>query len=213
MLAEYLSGWLPGERLRVLAGRVVAADMAIHGTGCPGSFACLHETHGFSTGDAFDVAVRARRGGGLTKDAVYLRGLRDLLRRRMLLVQQSVRLLQSVQGYWARATGQRLSANAFRHLTRQQLDTTFIDPSELFAVVTLMQSWLYLQHRIDAIEHWLDDAVRRRPDLAALRTVPGIGPILGLTIVLESGQIQRFEHVGQYTAYCRLVSAHRVSNG
>ncbi len=141
------------------------------------------------------------------------RGLRDLLRRRMLLVQQSVRLLQSVQGYWARATGQRLSANAFRHLTRQQLDTTFVDPSELFAVVTLMQSWLYLQHRIDAIEHWLDDAVRRRPDLAALRTVPGIGPILGLTIVLESGQIQRFEHVGQYTSYCRLVPAHRVSNG
>ncbi len=79
VLAEYLSGWLPGERLRVLAARVVAADMAIHGTGIPGIFACLHETHGFSTGDAFDVAVRARRGGGLTKDAVYLRGLRDLL--------------------------------------------------------------------------------------------------------------------------------------
>jgi uncharacterized protein (TIGR02421 family) len=79
VLAEFLTGYLPGERLRVLAARVVAADMAIHGRDIPVIFACLHEDHGFSTEDAFDVAVRACRGGGLTKDAVYLRGLRDLL--------------------------------------------------------------------------------------------------------------------------------------
>lgn len=79
VLSEYLAGYLPGERLRVLAARVVAADMAIHGDGIPAVFACLHEEHGFATDDAFDVAVRALRGGGLTKDAVYLRGLCDLL--------------------------------------------------------------------------------------------------------------------------------------
>ena len=79
VLAEYLSGYLPGERLRVLAARVVAADMAVRGEDIPAIFACLHDEHGFSTSDAFDIAVRARRGGGLTKDAVYLRGLRDLL--------------------------------------------------------------------------------------------------------------------------------------
>ena len=79
VLAEFLSGYLPGERLRLLAARVLAADMAVRGHGIPGIFACLHEEHGFATDDAFDVAVRALRGGGLTKDAVYLRGLRDLL--------------------------------------------------------------------------------------------------------------------------------------
>ena len=79
VLAEFLAGFLPGERLRVLAGRVVAADMAVRGIAIPGIFACLHHEHGFSTEDAFDIAVRARRGGGLTKDAVYLRGLRDLM--------------------------------------------------------------------------------------------------------------------------------------
>lgn len=79
VLAEYLSGYLPGERLRVLAARVVAADLAIHGEGIPGIFACLHEDHGLATDDAFDIAVRALRGGGLTKDAVYLRGLVELL--------------------------------------------------------------------------------------------------------------------------------------
>lgn len=79
VLAEYLAGYLPGERLRILAARVVAADMAIHDAHIPEIFAVLHDTHGFATDDAFDTAVRARRGGGLTKDAVYLRGLRDLL--------------------------------------------------------------------------------------------------------------------------------------
>ncbi len=79
VLSEYLAGYLPGERLRVLAARVVAAAMAADGQTLPAIFACLHETHGLPTDDAFDVAVRARRGGGLTKDAVYLRGLRDLL--------------------------------------------------------------------------------------------------------------------------------------
>ncbi len=113
------------------------------------------------------------------------RGLRDLLRRRMLLVQQLV------QGYWARATGKRLSANAFRHITRQQLADTFTDPEEPFAVANLLQCWLSLQQRIHAIEGWLAKDTRQREDLAALRTIPGVGIILGLTVELESGQVER----------------------
>src|SRR5690606_8076573 len=61
VLAEYLTGYLPGERLRILAARVVAADMATRRQGIPAIFACLHAEHGFPTDDAFDVAVRARR--------------------------------------------------------------------------------------------------------------------------------------------------------
>lgn len=79
VLAEYLAGFLPGERLRVLAARVVATAMALEGGGVPEIFDFLHGGHGMPTDDAFDVAVRALRGGGLTKDAVYLGGLRDLL--------------------------------------------------------------------------------------------------------------------------------------
>ena len=79
VLAEYLSGYLPGERLRILAARVVAVEMAIHGEGVPAIFDLLHNTHGLPMDDAFDVAVRALRGGGLTKDAVYLSGLVDLI--------------------------------------------------------------------------------------------------------------------------------------
>ena len=79
VLAEYLSGYLPGGRLRLLAARVVAAEMAIHREGAAAIFDVLHGTHELPTDDAFDVTVRALRGGGLTKDAVYLRGLRELV--------------------------------------------------------------------------------------------------------------------------------------
>lgn len=79
VLSEYLAGFLPPERLRVLAARVIATDMAIHGHDVPDIFHRLHDEHGIPADDAFDVAVRARRGGGLTKDAVYLSGLRDLI--------------------------------------------------------------------------------------------------------------------------------------
>ncbi|MCD9032010.1 flavohemoglobin expression-modulating QEGLA motif protein [Luteimonas sp. Y-2-2-4F] len=79
VLSEFLAGYLPGERLRVLAARVVATAMALDGHGVPEIFERLHAAEGLPTDDAFDVAVRALRGGGLTKDAVYLRGLRDLV--------------------------------------------------------------------------------------------------------------------------------------
>ena len=77
--AEYLAGYLPPGRLRVLAGRVVAADRAVRGESVTEIFARLHEGEGIAAEDAFDTAVRAKRGGALTKDSVYLRGLRGLL--------------------------------------------------------------------------------------------------------------------------------------
>ena len=59
VLAEYLAGYLPGERLRVLAARVVATEMAIHGEDVPGDLRLPAREHALPTDDAFDVAVRA----------------------------------------------------------------------------------------------------------------------------------------------------------
>jgi uncharacterized protein (TIGR02421 family) len=77
--SEYLTGYLPPKRLRILAARVIAADLAIRGDTIVAIFERLFEEEGLLADDAFDTAVRAKRGGGLTKDAVYLRGLRNLL--------------------------------------------------------------------------------------------------------------------------------------
>lgn len=43
--------------------------------------------------------------------------------------------------------------------------------------------------------------------------MPGIGPILGMVVVLESGEFTRFESAGDYASYCRTVRSERTSNG
>ncbi len=79
VLAEYLVGGLSRPRLRLLAARVVAAAHMIDGATFVETFRELDRTHGFSQRTAFVVTMRTYRGGGLTKDAVYLRGLRQIL--------------------------------------------------------------------------------------------------------------------------------------
>lgn len=78
VLSEFLAGGLQAPRMRVLAARVVAVHDVIQGSTMPVTTRLLEE-HGLDPRIAFKVAVRAHRGGGLTKDAAYFRGLRDLL--------------------------------------------------------------------------------------------------------------------------------------
>ncbi len=79
VLAEYLAGDMPPSRLRVLAARAVAARMAIDGRPASEIFAKMREEYHLRSETAFDTTVRALRGGGMTKDALYLHGLVDLL--------------------------------------------------------------------------------------------------------------------------------------
>ena len=52
-----------------------------------------------------------------------------------------------------------------------------------------------------------------RDEYELLKTVWGVGTILGLTIMYETGEVSRFEQVGDYCSYCRCVGSKRVSNG
>jgi uncharacterized protein (TIGR02421 family) len=79
VLAEYLAGNLSAHRLRTLAARVLAVRMLTDGAGFADVFETLRSEHGFRGRSAFIIATRVFRGGGLTKDVVYLRGLRDLI--------------------------------------------------------------------------------------------------------------------------------------
>ncbi len=80
VLAEYLAGGLSGPRLRLLAGRAIAVDSLKDGADFIEIFRLLHDEFGFSQLNAYMMATRVFRGGGFTKDVVYLRGLVDLLR-------------------------------------------------------------------------------------------------------------------------------------
>jgi uncharacterized protein (TIGR02421 family) len=80
VLAEYLVGGLSRYRLRVLAARVVAAHYLLNGATFIDTFRALNRNLVFSQRTAYTIAMRIYRGGGLTKDAVYLRGLLQILR-------------------------------------------------------------------------------------------------------------------------------------
>ncbi|MEO8702980.1 MAG: tyrosine/phenylalanine carboxypeptidase domain-containing protein [Kofleriaceae bacterium] len=76
---EYLVGGLDGERLRLIAARVVAVHRMLAGESFPRIVAELVDEYQISVRSAFTIALRVVRGGGLTKDAIYLRGLTQLL--------------------------------------------------------------------------------------------------------------------------------------
>lgn len=79
VLAEHLVDGIDGERLRTLAGRVVAVRCCSDGGSFDDLFDLLHHTHGVDEAAAFTIAVRVVRGGGFTKDVIYLRGIVDLV--------------------------------------------------------------------------------------------------------------------------------------
>jgi hypothetical protein len=80
VLAEYLVGGLSRTRMRILAARVAAARRLLDGATFVDTFRMLDRDYEFSKRTAYTITMRIYRGGGLTKDAVYLRGLLQILR-------------------------------------------------------------------------------------------------------------------------------------
>ena len=78
-LSEYLAGGLDSNRIRLLAARVVAVSRMVGGASFIEVFQELCNEHKFTQRSAFNVTMRVFRGGGFTKDAVYLRGLIQVL--------------------------------------------------------------------------------------------------------------------------------------
>ncbi|SKB77505.1 conserved hypothetical protein [Sphingobacterium nematocida] len=79
VLSEYLIGGLSNQRLRILAGRVIAVRNMLMGHSFMDTFALLMEDYQFSDEMSFNITMRVYRGGGLTKDALYLQGLIELI--------------------------------------------------------------------------------------------------------------------------------------
>lgn len=75
VLSEYLIGGLPGNRLRLIAGRVVAGEALLNDASFKEVFHLLHYTYEFSKYPAFNITSRIFQGRGFLKDIVYLRGL------------------------------------------------------------------------------------------------------------------------------------------
>ncbi|MDZ7663592.1 IS110 family transposase [Thiohalophilus sp.] len=155
------------------------------------------------TNDATDARYLAQllRLGILPTGYIYpkaMRAIRDLLRRRLLMVKQRTAQILSLQSQIGRHTGQRLSALRIKQLQRADLAGYFTEPAALLAAQQALQLKQQLDSQIDAIETQVLADCAHQADYARLTSAPGIGKILGLTILLETGPIERFAQVGHY---------------
>ena len=81
VFAEWAVGGLTNARLRLLAGRVVAVEAMIDGADFIGVYRRLTSDLGFNKKSAFDTTARVFRSGGFAKDAIYLKGFREVVDR------------------------------------------------------------------------------------------------------------------------------------
>lgn len=79
ILNEYQSGNMTLQRLKGLALRVLAVKEMLRGSSFRHTFSYLLEERGMSPGEAFKLSVRVHRGGGFTKDYLYLNGVSQAL--------------------------------------------------------------------------------------------------------------------------------------
>lgn len=79
VLSEFLVGGLDMNRLKLLAARVIAVDALITGADFIETYNLLRNKYGFSARTSFGIAMRVHRGGGYTKDAIYLKGVIQVL--------------------------------------------------------------------------------------------------------------------------------------
>jgi len=141
------------------------------------------------------------------------RPVRDLLRRRTMLVRQRVTHILSLQSMITRNLGINMSGNAIKKLTGDDAEELFKDPCLVLAATNNISVMKFLKEKIRLIEQTVLSRVKLRKEFAPLLTLPGIGKILSLTIMLEVDNINRFPKVGNYSSYSRCVKSERISNG
>jgi uncharacterized protein (TIGR02421 family) len=76
--SEYMSGCLTMQRLKELAFRVIAVDTLNKGYSFADTFDLLYSQHKLNREKAFAITLRVHRGGGFTKDHLYLRGINEV---------------------------------------------------------------------------------------------------------------------------------------
>ncbi|WP_299537047.1 flavohemoglobin expression-modulating QEGLA motif protein [Ulvibacterium sp.] len=81
VFSEYMSGALTLKRLKELAYRVLASDSLIKGYNFSDTFDLIHNQYKLNRHEAFAITLRAHRGGGFTKDRLYLSGLQKIYKR------------------------------------------------------------------------------------------------------------------------------------
>jgi transposase len=164
--------------------------------------------------DAFWLAQQMRLGI-LPTGYIYpkeQRAVRDLLRERRRLVRQRTTNVQSIQSTLWRHTAIRLPAAVILERKKEAQWPQLSDPNIKLGVQARRATIKVLNKQIETIEGTVLKHLKPIPQYKTLLTVPGIGPVIAWTIVLEAGDLSRFVNVGHFASYCRCVESRRTSN-
>lgn len=113
----------------------------------------------------------------------------------------------------ARNIGLALNGNEVKRLTLEAVQELLPDPRLALAVASNLVMMQTLDDLIGLVEQQVLEAMRLEPAFQVLLSIPGVGRVLALTIMLETGDIHRFPGVGNFASYCRCVGSERLSNG
>jgi transposase len=141
------------------------------------------------------------------------RALRDLARKRVQLVRSRTQHVLAVENILARSTGSRPSAAAIKRLAPADVGTLGLATDVALAVQANLAVIATLNLEIGRIEAHLLEGAKLRPDYVWLKSIPGIGEVLAIVIMLETGDVSRFAQVGNFASYARCVDSARYSNG
>ncbi len=143
------------------------------------------------------------------------RATRDLLRRRLRFVRQRADLYTHVHHLNTQSHLDPIGRDVKSRPRRMALPERFSDPEVRMSVQANLTMIEQLDEVIEQLEkHILAKAKGRfQKELAALQSIPGVGPITALTILYEMDTVKRFDSRQQFASYARLVKCLHESDG
>ncbi len=142
------------------------------------------------------------------------RGLREVLRRRMVLVRQQTASILGIQSMLKRYENVKLTGSKIKSGCgkKEEILKYAKDESVRLALTAQLEVLSCLIKQIGLLEKNILSGVKKNDAFNLLKKVPGIGDVLATTILLETGDIERFKSPGNYSSYCRCVGSKRISN-
>ena len=142
------------------------------------------------------------------------RPIRDLLRKRGHLVKLRTSLILSLQGIVQRNCSCKINVNDIKRIKENRVLPLLDGQEDLELSGSVSKETIdYLTRQIRQVERFIEAKAKLKEEFMYLQTICGIGKILSLTIMLETGSIERFPTVGDYVSYCRKVPSTWTSNG
>lgn len=133
------------------------------------------------------------------------RGVRDLLRQRSRLVVYKTSLKHLLQHVCSNQAGISLANNTINGMDGSDIEKIFGEKIWVENGKSSLKAIRFLEKQIEKIERIVLKEMKGSCIYKRLLSVPGIGEVLGLTISLETGPVERFNGPGEYASYCRCV--------